>query len=333
MSSGQSGAYSSGGASRKRKGGAEAFLARLMYENFWLKALSLFVALGFYAFFHSADTAASTAQRTLQISIVADMPPPGTDRQLVTPIPEAIRVTVGGPHQQIENIDSSKLGAIQLNLRAARDQLVHLTPEMIAGLPPGARVTSIVPESLQIRWENVIQLPLDVQVAMTGQLAAGLELKGPVGVRPAQITALGPESAVRSIQLARAEPFDLGGLGEGRHTRSLPLAPPPAGVTYSERNVEATLVVARKLVSHEFEVKVQVVGLARAKAEPGTVRVMVEGTPERVDRLRPDAVVARVEPKVAPADAAQPGSAWLPVLVELPDAQVTVEPAKVLVKW
>jgi hypothetical protein len=330
MSSGQSGAYSTGGASRKRKGGAEAWLARMLFENFWLKILSLAVALGFYAFLHSA----STAQRTLQVSIVADMPPSGTTRQLITPIPEAIRVTVEGPRQQIDNLESSKLDPIPLNLRAAQDEVVHFTPEMIAGLPPGARVTRIIPESLQIRWENVIQLPLDVQVPMTGQLAAGLELKGAVEVRPARINASGAESQVRSIQLARADPFDLGGLGEGRHVRSLALAPAPPGVTYSERTVEATLEVARKLVSHEFEVKVQVVGLARAKTEPGTVRVVVEGLPDRVDRLRPDAIVARVEPKVAPADAAQPGNAWLPVLVDLPeDTKVTVEPAKVLVKW
>src|SRR5688572_13946056 len=157
----------------------------MLLENFWLKVMSLLVALSFYAFLHSA----STAQRTLQVPIVADMPRLGTTRQLITPIPEAISVTVEGPRQQIDNLESSKLDPIPLNLRAAQDEVVNFTPEMIAGLPPGARVTRIIPESLQIRWENIIQLPLDTQVPMTGQLTPGLELKGAVEVKPERITA------------------------------------------------------------------------------------------------------------------------------------------------
>ncbi len=312
--------------SAKRKAGMRPWLGRALLENFWLKLISLVVALGFYGFLNST----SDTQRALEVPIFYNSPPPEVRRELVTQIPQSISVKVEGPQHRIDNLES-KLDPIILNLRDARDDLVRFTPEMISGLPPGVRVKEVVPESLQIRWENVIDVPLDVQVPITGQLGKGLELKDAVLVDPARITASGPESAVKSVQLARAEPFDIGGLGEGRHSRSLALTAAPARVTFSQITVEATVEIARKMVSREFDVRVQVVGLARAKTEPATVRVYVEGSPERTDALRPDGILARVEAK--DVNAAQPGNAMMPVIVDIPDAKVRIEPAQVLVRW
>jgi YbbR domain-containing protein len=303
------------------------WLWRALFENFSLKVLSLLVALGFYGFMHTARN----TQRTIQVPIVADMPLPSVGRQLVTPIPEAINVTIEGSRQQIDSLD--RLDPIPLNLRAASDDVVHFTPGMIPGLPPGVRVKRIIPESLPIRWENIVERTLDVQVPITGQLRGGLELKAAVRVTPSQITISGPESLVKGIQLARTEPFDIGGLGEGVHERTLPLTPSPPNASSSQTHVQATVEVARKMLSRELDVKVQVIGLARAKVEPAMVRVTIEGAPDRIESLRPDGIIARVEPKEANVDTSTPGNALLPVLLEIPNAKVTVDPAKVLVRW
>jgi hypothetical protein len=63
------------------------------------------------------------------------------------------------------------------------------------------------------------------------------------------------------------------------------------------------------------------------------VTVRITGTPEDVNAMAPEAIVPRVEPKGVSLDAAQSGSAYLDVLVDVGRVQAEVNPAKVLVKW
>lgn len=300
---------------------------RLLFENFGLKVLSLLFALGLYASMHST----STAQRTLQVPLIADMPAPGGGRTLMTELPETLSVTVEGPRQVLDDLQA-RLDPLPLNLRSARDERLAFSPEMVAGLPRNARVTRIIPESLEIRWEDVLERVIEVQVPVAGQIAKDLELRE-VSVAPKTIKALGPESLVKGIQLARAEPFEIGGLPEGRHTRSLALAPPPAKVVFDHRTVEATIDVARKRITRDFHLKVQVVGLLRGRAEPAFVHVTIAGTPDRVTSLRPENVLVRVDPKASGVDGLKPGSALMPVIVDVLDATATSEPASVVVHW
>jgi hypothetical protein len=319
----------SGTPRKKRRKATEAPLAwRLLSENFGLKLLSLLVALGFYASMHTA----SNAQRTLQVPIVADMPSQGGSRVLVSDIPQTISVTIEGPRQQLDDLEA-KLDPIPLNLRQAEEALVTFTPAMIAGLPKSVRVSRIIPESLTIHWENVMERAIEVQVPVAGQLAKGLELRGEIAVAPERVKAKGPESVVKRIQLARTEPFEIGGLGEGRFTRTLGLQAPPPKVSFDVSNIDATLEVGRKLVSRELIAKVNVIGLARGRAEPAVVRVVVSGTPERMATLRPDSVLVRVDPKAAGIDPNKPGNALMPVIVDVLEAKATAEPPQVVIHW
>lgn len=313
---------------RRRTSAVVTWLRGAALEHFWLKLFSLGLALTLYNVVHSTRN----AQRTIQVPIVADMPPPNAARTLVTAIPESVSVTLEGPRQQLDTLESARLDPIPLNLRAAKDGEVRFSLDMIDGLPSGVRVNRIIPASLSIRWENVIALELTVQVPLTGQLQKGMELVS-VTVLPEHVTASGPESVVKSIQLARTEPLDVSGLGEGSHSRSLPIRAMPSRIELGTSTVEVTALVKRKLVTRDYDVKVQVVGLPRARTEPAVVRVTVEATPERIESLRADSVVARVEPKSGELDLAHTGSALLPISIDVPDANVTVSPARVLVRW
>ncbi len=293
-----------------------------------MKLLAFVVALGCYASMHPT----SNAQRTVQVSLIADLPPAGGDRALVSDIPNALSVTLEGPRQQLDDLEA-KLDPITLNLSRAQDETIAFLPALIRGLPHNVRATRILPESLMIRWENVIERELEVQVSIAGQPAKGFKLRGEVIVSPKRLKARGPESVVKTLQLARTEAFELSGLTEGRHTRSLPLRAPPSTGSFDAASIEATLEVVPDLVTREFVAKVQLIGLPRGRAEPSTVRVLVSGTPERMATLRPDSLIARVDPNSQGIDSTKAGNALMPVIIDVAEAKAASEPAQVVVHW
>jgi hypothetical protein len=130
----------------------------------------------------------------------------------------------------------------------------------------------------------------------------------------------------------RTVPFDVSGLGEGTHKRVLSLDVPPDGIVYDAEEVTAAVEVAREERVVSFaSVAVEVVGLPKATVKPGTVTVKVKGPIELTRALEKDAIVPRVE--VPEGDRGKPGSIMARVVVDVPGAEVTVEPEQVLVKW
>jgi hypothetical protein len=159
-----------------------------------------------------------------------------------------------------------------------------------------------------------------------------MEVQGKPTIEPSHLEATGIESSVSVLQFARTEPFDISALGEGKHKRLLRVHEPPEGVSFNQDSVEATIEIARKLTTREFtEVRVDVLGIPGARVRPNTVTVKVTGSPDRVEVLRQDAVVPVVDARRE--NLSQPGSAQLPVVVDIPHVQVTVTPPQVLVKW
>jgi len=318
----------------KRVGASGSKASQLWLKNIWLKLIALTFALGFYAFIHSERN----AQRTLQVAVIANMPPPNAvpRMQLLTPIPETVTVTVTGPRQQLDTLRSEDLDPIQLNLSEPQnvpDQ--RFDASQVTGLPPGVRVDRFIPASIEIRWEMVTTREVAVQAARTGEPTEDSEFES-LKVGPAHIAATGPESAVHLLQHARAETFDVSGLGVGSHTRTLRLDPPPEGVTYNRDSVNVTVLFARRLKSRNFDAKVEVVGLPRARTKPEKVQIRVEGPPELVDALQADAIVPLVQPPEGDdekLDFSKPGSATFPVQLDIPNLSFQVTPPNVLVKW
>ena len=298
------------------------------FDNFWLKLFSLVVALGLYAFIHSAES----AQRTVEVDVVVLPPPP--DRQLLTQLPTQVAVILRGPRSQLDALKRDEIGSLQIDLRSGRGSQINLDAGTLK-LPTGVSVLQMYPAAVETRWDDIVQKEVQIQVARTGEPAQGLTVKGAVLVEPAQVTARGPRSTLNVMQLVRTVPFDVSGLPEGVHKRQLSLDRPPSLVTYQTDTVVATVEIARALVPRELpKLKVQVVGIVKATVQPATVTVRVTGTAEDVQAIDPDAVVARVEPKMAGLDITKPGNAYLEVLVDLPKvSSVEVIPDKVYVQW
>lgn len=311
------------------KGGVRETVRAAFLDNIGLKILSLLCALGIYAFIHGAEN----AERTVSVSIVTIMPPESANRQVMTQIPNEVKVTLRGTRTQLDDLRSDDLGTLNLNLRSGRETNIELDPNMIR-IPAGVAITEINPPSIEIRWDDVVTHGIPVQIARTGEPAPSFAVKGLIRSDPAKVQARGPRSIVDGIQFARSAAFDVTGLTEGVYRRPLPLDKPPKLVTYDVDSVMATVEIAQELAKKEFaNLRVEVVGLPRAVTTPPTVKVRLVGSNEDVNAITPESLVPRVELKTPGLDLTKPGSAYLDVLLDVNNLRVEINPPKVLVKW
>ena len=312
------------------RGRLSGFLLDAIFNNFWLKLIALVSGLGFYAFIHSAEN----LNQKFEVQVRYEVPDPGeVKKALSSDIPRTIIVEVEGPASAIQSITEGDL-SILLNLTGGVDGDLKLEQDMVNNLPNRVRVTRFSPPRIEIRFEPIITSNIKVQVSRTGEPAKGMEVTGAIVVEPEEVVATGIKSRVDTIQFARADAFDVTGLDEGRHTRSLKLADPPPGVTFDNAAVTARLDVARKLAEKSFDsVSVEVVGSPRAKTRPPVVNVKIIGAPEKVAAITKEMIVPQVDLAKAEIDFSTPGSESFDVIIELPDLTLEVVPPKVLVKW
>jgi len=301
-----------------------------LLENLGLKLISLFCALALYAFIHGAG---DDAQRTFSVGVVVLRPPDSANRELLTQPPTEVGIVLRGPRTQLDDLHADDIGSLRLDLRSGRDARIDLDPSMFH-VPAGLAVEQIIPSTIKLRWDDVIERPIPVQVARTGEPAPGFTMKGSIVSEPATVNTHGPRSIVEVMQFARAAPFDVTNLTEGVYKRPLALDKPPNLVTFDTENVVASIEIVRELKTMKFpHLKVEIVGIARATTVPGTVTVNVTGTPEDLNGLIAEAIVPRVEPKTTGVDITKPNSVYMDVLVDVPRAKAEVEPRQVLVKW
>jgi hypothetical protein len=304
-----------------------------LFRNLWLKLLSLLFAVGFYAFIHSSQN----AQRTLMVDLTVFLPPPGADRQLMTPLPNRVSVTVQGLKSQLDTLRGEDLGPIAADLTEAtpRD---FLFDEAMLNLPPRVTVKRFVPVSLNLAWEDIVGRKIPVQVMVVGDPEEGFEVKGEPKIEPRNVEVRGPENLLNVIQFLKVTDYDVSGLTEGDHARQLAIDPPEElaayDATYEVSSVAVTVRVGQQLETRSFErLKVEVVGLTRAVTRPGVVDVTITGPPDRVAQLRPELVLPWIELEFDEGEVPPAGSVYAEVQVSMPGTEAQVTPAKVLVKW
>jgi hypothetical protein len=305
-------------------------LKDLMAENLGLKILSFAFALGLYAFVHGAQD----QQRTLPVDVVATPPPESAHRVLLTPLPPVVRVTVRGPRTILDEMKADDLGAFQLDLRSGKIDHVTFDPSAIH-LPPGARAEQVDPPSIALTWEDEILREIPIRAPITGTPAAGFVVKGSAKPDPGAVRAIGPRSVVEVVQFANAEAFDVTGISrEGVYTHTLALERPPVRVEYETKTVTVKVEIAHEELQRTFvKVPVQLVGATRGSVTPPEVDVKVEGPPDVVRSLRSDQIVPTADLRAAGVNAALPGSAKVPVTVELSGCRAAVQPEMVVVRW
>jgi hypothetical protein len=308
------------------------FLRESFTENLGLKALAMSFALGLFAFVHGQE---EVLQRTVPVGLAVRLPPSSAQRELMTPIPASIHVTLEASARVIDDLIQSGIDPIEIDLRDGRRESVVFDEGMFT-LPPDTKVTIIDPSSIELTWEDVATRQIPIQAAITGQPADGYVVRGEPEVEPKTITVSGPLSAIEVMQFARLSAFDVSGLSEGTHKRRLGIDAPPVRVRYlGPQAAHVSVTIARRVSEVRFENRpVEVVGIAGGIATPRTVDIVVAGPPEIVRALRPEQIVPVADlTKVPGLDLSKHGSSSIKVTLPLSNAEAELQPPSVTVKW
>jgi hypothetical protein len=294
-------------------------------ENLNLKLLSLAFALLLYSFVHGS----TDAQRSLLVSVVALTPPESANRELATPIPAEIRVTVRGPRSMLDDVHADDIGSVQIDLRRGDETRVVFDPSMVP-VPPGLKVEQIDPPTIDLTWEDRVVRDVPVEVGIVGTPALGFVVKRAPSADPATVRARGPKSEVMVLQHARSDAFDVTGLTAGTYTRQLAIDRRPGRVSLDLPSIAATVEIGREVVERSFtRVPLAVIGHGNGKVQPAEVDVRLACPPEIVRALRAEQIV----PRVQVTSGSEHGSDALPVELSVDQCEVHVTPPNVIVRW
>jgi YbbR domain-containing protein len=301
-------------------------------QNLGLKLLSLIFAFGLFAFLHAQE---ERQQRTVPVNLILRLPPESAERELMTPIPASVYVTLRGSTRAIDGLMQTGIAPVEVDLHTGiRDTLVF-DPKAFS-VPHGLEITIIDPPSIPLEWQNVITRKVTVQASVTGKPAEGYVVKGEPTVDPNQVTVRGPEELVEVMQFVRLASFDVTGLTDGTYRRRIALDTPPSRVhILGAHAATMAITIARRVSESRFANRpVEVIGIVGAYTVPRTVDVSVIGPPEVVHALRSDQVIARVDvSQVQSAKSEKHGSIAMKVTVDLAQAEVETQPPTVTVRW
>jgi YbbR domain-containing protein len=296
-------------------------------ENLYLKFLSFALALLLYSSFHGTQD----AQRSVSVNLVLVMPQDSGNRVLVSPVPEAVRLTLRGPRSSLDELRADDVGNIQVVLHSSAERRVRLDPAMVH-VPPNVRVEQIDPPAIDLTWEDVVVRDLPVQVSVVGAPAPGFVVKNAPNADPTRVRVRGPKSEVMVLQYVRADAFDVTGLTEGSYTRQLALDRPRGRVLMdtSVQSVQVSTEVAREVVERGFPKQaVAIIGNTKAKSQPPEVDVRLVCPTDIVRALRPEQIV----PRVTLRSTTPTGSESLPVELTIDKCEVSFLPKTVVVRW
>jgi hypothetical protein len=297
-------------------------------ENSGLKAVSLVFAIGLFVYLHRTE---EEFDRTFPVGVFTQKPPESANRELMTPIPPNIYVTLRGSAHSLEQLMRDDPPLIELDLRDGQTQVVTFDESML-DLPRGVEVLLFDPPSIELEWQDVVTRSIPVQASLTGTPAEGYVVSGQPVVEPREVEVRGPERLIEVMQFARLAAFDVSGLTEGVYRRPIAIDAPPPRVDYVGLDtIAVTVKIARRVSEAKFErIPVEVIGAPNAVTNPPHVVVTVVGPPEVVRALRAEQVVPRA---AVESQQQQHGSTVVPVTVDIANAETQVQPPTVTVKW
>lgn len=93
----------------------KSFLMRALTDHLGLKLVALVASVGLFVIVRGTED----AQISISVDVVALLPPPSTERMLVSEIPDEIRVTLRGSRSVLNAVRRDGMQPIQMDLRDA----------------------------------------------------------------------------------------------------------------------------------------------------------------------------------------------------------------------
>lgn len=302
---------------------------QVVLQNLGLKIVALVMALSLFSLVHGTED----AQRFLFVDVEALLPPPTSNRVLVSELPEQIKLTIRGSRSLLNSIRREEIAPVQMDLRAADQRYYYFEGESFE-MPAGVNVVQMSPSSIPLTWAKRVQRRIPVEVRVIGAPGRGLMLQRPLSVEPSTVLARGPDTEVQLLRAIDTEPIDVRGLRPGRHERWVSLAPAPPHTEYPEIKVvrvslEIAVETRQKLLRR---VEVSMIGAPnKARMRPSRVDILLRGPVVVMEKVADDRIVPYVDLSKQPQSAK---SLTLPVSLRGVPSEVEVvqiDPAEVII--
>jgi YbbR domain-containing protein len=319
--------------------GTQRFLKQAVTERLGLKLTAFVIAVLLLVLVRFQEE----SERFFDVEVVPLMPEPASGLVMTSGFPKTVRVRLAGPSSVINSLLPREIPPIEVDLRNRRigtshyyfnDERFEESLRNRSKKMQFVRVLRTIPESVQIRMEQLVSRELPVTVNTAGRLPEGLELIGRPTVKPAEVHVVGPASAMRELKAVETDDVLLEGLDVGEHTQIVAAIPLVGVSVRGGQELEVTLKVRYipgEVVLKQLPITVQGTEL-HAETKPDKVTITLSGPKMILDTLAPEkvnpTVVVEEEkasvPGVFQADVSLP---WLPDEVKL----TSMEPATVTV--
>ncbi len=218
---------------------------RLLSRSWFLKGLSVCLAVMLWYFVGSDDTVDKTVMIPIEI---INLP---RDLVISNQFKKEIEVTVSGPRSLILEL-SNRAVTRQVDLSSATPgSMVVSNANNSIPVPRGITVLRVQPSSLILSLDKLIQKHFPVKPVVTGRIAAGYVLKE-LKVEPEMVTITGPQTILSQTGELHTQSINIEGLAESQQ-RQVPLQLAPEIVELiGETSVTASLQVALQTVERKI---------------------------------------------------------------------------------
>lgn len=170
-----------------------------------LRVLALIIAVALW-FVLSYEQREERGEKLVEASATYIRP----DDTVILDRVQRVEVLLSGPRDQVSRVSPADVG-VQVDLRDARpgQVSVNLSPDNVR-LPPGLTVDRIRPNTLSLTLDRQVTRRLPVEVNLTGEPAAGATVGQPT-TDPPQVSVIGPESQLTTLESVHTAPVNLDG--------------------------------------------------------------------------------------------------------------------------
>lgn len=184
-----------------------SFLRQRVLHNFWLKVVSLGLAVGLWL----AVSRDPVAEVALTVPIEFHRIPENLEIN-TEKVPEA-QVRLRGPERLIRTVQAADVHpVIDLGGMNPGERTFDLTAQQVHQ-PNGLEVVQVVPSQFQISFDTRLVRQVEVRPRVTGNFAPGYRIAR-VMAEPAGIAIAGPSQRVAAVEAASTDPVDASGTTE-----------------------------------------------------------------------------------------------------------------------
>lgn len=291
-------------------------------RNLGLKVVALGASIALFALVRGAED----SQMTVDVPIIMTPPPLESGKMLVSDLPDRVRLFLQGSRSQLNGMRTD-LMSVTVDLTDTSLHYYYFADDQFE-LPAGVRINRIAPASFPLDWADRIERRVPVQAQLVGETPEGLVLAAPPRVEPVELRAVGPAERVAELRVALTQPLDLATLGEGVHSRRLPLERIDEHVTFEpEQSVRVELTLVPDVTERTWTPSLRLIGADARGLDPMSVSLTLRGSPADLDALEAEGLAVELD-----LTDLEPGPAQVrPRIARLPEGVEVVrfEPASV----